>query len=75
MTGAASGALETIYNTTSIPLVASHRSADVSVPTGDFMNAGGFYNPQKVRISLQLAVATGYGREEIREMFALNYPM
>lgn len=75
VSGVASEALETIYNTTSIPLVASHRSADGFVPAGDFMIAGGFYNPQKARILLQLAVAAGHSREEIRDMFALNYPM
>ncbi|KAK4504954.1 hypothetical protein PRZ48_002917 [Zasmidium cellare] len=74
VSSAASEVLETIYNTTSIPLVSSHRSADGFVSPGDYMIAGGFYNPQKARILLQLAVATGKTREEIRELFALNYP-
>jgi L-asparaginase len=41
---------------------------------GDYAVASGFYNPQKARVLLQLAVTLGYGLEEIKEVFALSYP-
>lgn len=78
VSGAASEALETIYNATGIPIVASHRTNEgfVSQSSDDtYPIAGGFYNPQKARILLQLAIATGRSREEIKDLFALNYPM
>jgi L-asparaginase len=37
--------------------------------------ASGFYNPQKARVLLQLAVTVEYGVEKIREVFALSYPI
>ncbi|KAG9194590.1 L-asparaginase [Alternaria panax] len=68
-------AAEELYNSTGIPMVASHRSSDGLVPEGgDFTIAGGFYNPQKARILLQLGLTIGWGEKEIREAFALSYP-
>ncbi|KAF7192655.1 L-asparaginase 2-4 [Pseudocercospora fuligena] len=74
---AASTAAETLFNATNVPIVASHRSVDGFVPNseGDFVIGSGFYNPQKARVLLQLALAKGFGLEEIREVFALSYPM
>ncbi|KAM0716701.1 hypothetical protein Q7P37_008146 [Cladosporium fusiforme] len=72
----AQDAAESVYNATGIPFVASHRSADGFVPEGsqDFVIAGGFYNPQKARILLQLAVADGRDNEAIKDVFALSCP-
>lgn len=69
-------AASSVYNATGIPFVASHRSADGFVPPGsqDFVIAGGFYNPQKARILLQLAINEGYDNEKIKDVFALSYP-
>jgi L-asparaginase len=66
-----------LYNATGIPIVASHRSSDGFVPSSDtdFVIAAGFYNPQKARILVQLALTAGYSTEEIREVFAKSYPM
>lgn len=66
-----------VYNATGIPIVASHRSSDGFVPSssGDFTIASGFYNPQKARVLLQLALTKGYSVDEIREAFAKSYPM
>lgn len=77
MSTAAYESLETVYNATGIPVVASHRSTEGFVSSSDesFEIGSGFYNPQKARILLQLAVATGQSEEEIREVFALNYPV
>jgi len=67
---------ERVFNATGIPIVASHRSSDGFVPdSGDFLIGSGFYNPQKARILLQLALTTGYGYEEIKGAFAKSYPM
>jgi L-asparaginase len=67
---------ERVYNATGIPIVASHRSSDGFVPSGrGYTIASGFYNPQKARIVLQLALSTGMGYEEIEETFAKSYPM
>jgi L-asparaginase len=66
---------ERVYNATGVPIVASHRSSDGLVPDGgDFTIASGFYNPQKSRILLQLALTKGYSNKEIREAFAKSYP-
>lgn len=69
-------AAEAVYNATSTPFVASHRTVDGFVPAdGDsFVIAGGFYNPQKARILLQLAISSGYDNAAIRKAFALSYP-
>ncbi|KAK5943440.1 hypothetical protein PMZ80_004447 [Knufia obscura] len=76
MSSKASVAAEAVYNETGIPMVASHRSADGFVPAddGDYIIASGFFNPQKARILLQLAVASGFGESEIRGVFAESYP-
>ncbi|KAI5369578.1 Putative asparaginase/glutaminase, L-asparaginase, Asparaginase/glutaminase-like superfamily [Septoria linicola] len=76
LSGVASTAAEAVFNATSIPMVASHRSADGFVPpaTDDDMISSGFYNPQKARVLLQLAVAKGYGLVEIGDVFASSYP-
>jgi L-asparaginase len=67
---------EQVFNATGIPIVASHRSSDGFVPDGDdFTIASGFYNPQKARILLQLALSTGMEYDEIKEAFAKSYPM
>lgn len=73
----ASAAVEGLFNATGVPIVASHRSADGFVPgsTGRYAVASGFYNPQKARVLLQLAVTVGYGVGEIGEVFALSYPV
>jgi L-asparaginase len=72
----ASAAVGALFNATGVPIVASHRSADGFVPesTGDYAVASGFYNPQKARVLLQLAVTLGYDVEEIGTIFALSYP-
>ncbi|PSN62144.1 L-asparaginase [Corynespora cassiicola Philippines] len=77
VSGKANLAAEEVYNATHIPIVASHRSADGFVPSDpdDFTIASGFYNPQKARILLQLALSTGYDNEGIRELFAESYPL
>ena len=77
MSRTASNAAEAVYNATGIPIVASHRSSDGFVPSseGDWTIASGFYNPQKARILLQLALTKGYDTEDIREMFAESYPL
>ncbi|KAL6710411.1 hypothetical protein ACN47E_009357 [Coniothyrium glycines] len=71
-------AAQAFYNETGIPIVASHRSPDGTVPDGgedDFTIASGFYNPQKARILLQLGLSIGWSEEEIREAFAKSYPL
>jgi L-asparaginase len=69
-------AAEELFNATGLPMVRSHRSADGFVPSSveEFTIAGGFHNPQKTRIFLQLALTAGYGYDEIKEAFALGYP-
>lgn len=76
MSSVAANAAEAVYNATGIPMVASHRSPDGFVPADEagFLIAGGFLNPQKARILLQLAVQADYQADEIRELFALGYP-
>jgi L-asparaginase len=66
-----------LFNATGVPMVSSHRSADGFVPSSDegFTVASGFYNPQKARVLLQLALTLEYGLEQIKEVFALSYPM
>jgi L-asparaginase len=76
MSSAASLTAERVFNATGVPIVASHRSADGFVPDGDdFVIASGFYNPQKARVLLQLALSTGMEYDEIKEAFAKSYPM
>lgn len=77
MSAKASEAAEALFNATGIPIVGSHRSVDGFVPAEDegFAIAGGFYNPQKARILLQLALTMGYEYDEIKDLFALSYPM
>ncbi|KAL1597759.1 hypothetical protein SLS60_008246 [Paraconiothyrium brasiliense] len=72
----ASEAAEGLFNATGIPIVASRRSADGFVPSEDesFSIAAGFYNPQKARVLLQLALTMGYEYDEIKDLFAQNYP-
>lgn len=72
----ASEAAEAVFNITGTPMVASHRSVDGFVPPGtaEYLISSGFYNPQKARVLLQLAVAAGLGLEDIKELFALSYP-
>jgi L-asparaginase len=72
----ASEAAESLFNSTSIPIVASHRSVDGFVPGSDggFTISGGFYNPQKARVLLQLALTKGYNYDEIKDLFARSYP-
>jgi len=74
---AAYEAMESLYNATGIPIVASHRSVDGFVPSDDdgFTIGSGFYNPQKARVLLQLALTTGYKYDDIKELFAKSYPM
>lgn len=76
MSQKASLAAEEFYNATGIPIVASHRSPDGTVP-GDsgFIISSGLYNPQKSRILLQLGLTIGWGEDEIREAFAKSYPL
>ncbi|KAF2188075.1 L-asparaginase [Zopfia rhizophila CBS 207.26] len=77
MSSKANAAAEAVYNATGMPIVASHRSNDGFVPASDedFTIASGFYNPQKARILLQLALTAGYEYNEIKETFAASYPM
>jgi L-asparaginase len=62
-----------LFNSTGVPIVASRRSADGFVPDdgeGGSVIGSGFFNPQKARIVLQLAVATGLGKaDEVRKLF------
>jgi L-asparaginase len=76
LSGDASTAVGALFNSTGVPIVASHRSPDGFVPSGagDYAVASGFYNPQKARVLLQLCVTLGLGLEEIKEGFALSYP-
>jgi L-asparaginase len=76
LSAAASLAAEELFNTTGLPMVASHRSPDGFVPSADedFAIASGFLNPQKSRVLLQLALTVGYGYEEIKNAFAMGYP-
>jgi L-asparaginase len=76
LSGKASVAVEELSNATGVPIVASHRSPDGFVPssTRGYAIASGFYNPQKARVLLQLAVTLGFGVEEIEKVFALSYP-
>ena len=77
VSSAASKAASALFNATGVPMVSSHRSADGFVPSSDegFTVASGFYNPQKARVLLQLALTLEYGLEQIKEVFALSYPM
>ncbi|KAJ4352294.1 uncharacterized protein N0V89_007642 [Didymosphaeria variabile] len=72
----ASEAAEGLFNATGIPIVASRRSVDGFVPSADesFSIAAGFYNPQKARVLLQLALTMGYEYDEIKDLFAQSYP-
>ncbi|USP75933.1 L-asparaginase 2-4 [Curvularia clavata] len=79
MSSVANTQAEALYNATGIPIVASHRSADGMVPPpnagdGDFTISSGFYNPQKSRVILQLALTLGWSEGQIREAFAKSYP-
>ncbi|SMR57353.1 unnamed protein product [Zymoseptoria tritici ST99CH_3D1] len=64
---------EELFNATGVPVVASHRSADGFVPDGDegaSVVGSGFFNPQKARIVLMLAISVGWGGvEQVRELF------
>lgn len=65
-----------VFNATGVPIVASHRSVDGFVPVDeDYIIASGFYNPQKARVLLQLALSSGYNRTQIKDAFAKRYPM
>ena len=77
LSGKASEAVGALFNATGVPIVASHRSPDGFVPssTRGYAVASGFYNPQKARVLLQLALSLEYGLEQIKEVFALSYPM
>lgn len=71
----AATAAEALFNATGMPIVASRRSVDGFVSDGDdYRIAAGFYNPQKARILLQLAVSQGLANEDIKEVFGLGYP-
>ncbi|KAF4121387.1 L-asparaginase [Geosmithia morbida] len=62
--------LEKLFNATGIPIVYSRRPMDGFVePTGTFGIGGGFLNPQKARIMLQLALSTGYKGKSLRGLF------
>ncbi|KAM3418838.1 hypothetical protein BST61_g4802 [Cercospora zeina] len=76
LSGAANEAAESVFNATQVPFVASHRSSDGFVPAGegDFVIGSGFFNPQKARVLLRLALAKGYSLDQIRDVFALSYP-
>ena len=66
-----------LYNATGMPIVASHRSVDGFVPGGSsssYMIAGGFLNPQKCRIMVQLGLVSGFNTTAMRELFANTYP-
>ncbi|KAF2214649.1 hypothetical protein CERZMDRAFT_82595 [Cercospora zeae-maydis SCOH1-5] len=71
LSGAASVAAESTFSSTQVPIVASHRSSDGFVPADedDFIIGSGFYNPQKTRVLLRLALAKGYSLDEIREVY------
>ncbi|CAI6271480.1 unnamed protein product [Periconia digitata] len=76
MSAKADLAAEELFNATGLPIVSSHRSAEGFVSDGqDYRIAAGFLNPQKARILLQLAVTKGLELEEIKQVFAMGYPM
>jgi L-asparaginase len=70
----ASGAQGLVFAGMGAGGLSSKASAAVPESTGDYAVASGFYNPQKARVLLQLAVTLGYDVEEIRTTFALSYP-
>ncbi|PPJ56384.1 hypothetical protein CBER1_00668 [Cercospora berteroae] len=76
LSGAAGEAAEAVFNATQVPIIASHRSSDGFVPADedDYFIGSGFYNPQKARVLLRLALAKDYSLNEIRDLFALSYP-
>lgn len=76
LSATASEAAESLFNATGIPIVASRRSVDGFVPSQDesFAIAAGFYNPQKARVLLQLALTMGYDYDKIKDLFAQSYP-
>lgn len=76
LSSSARTAAEGLFNATGVPIVTSHRSPDGFVPSseGSYAVASGFYNPQKARVLLQLALTADYDIEKIREVFALSYP-
>ncbi|KAL1631754.1 hypothetical protein SLS56_004273 [Neofusicoccum ribis] len=74
---AVKAAASAAYNATATPMVASRRTVDGFVPkedVEDWMVAGGWLNPQKSRILLQMAVAQGLAVDEIRSVFDGLHP-
>ncbi|KJX98000.1 hypothetical protein TI39_contig446g00002 [Zymoseptoria brevis] len=73
MSAKASVLAEELFDATGVPIVASHRSADGFVPVGGegaSVVGSGFFNPQKARIVLMLAISVGWGGvEQVRELF------
>jgi L-asparaginase len=60
-----------IFEKYQIPIVRSHRSPDGVVPLGTSTTAiaGGYLNPQKARMLLQLSLYSGYSLDQIRDVF------
>ncbi|KAI0886647.1 L-asparaginase [Annulohypoxylon maeteangense] len=63
-------AIEALIKTNKTPVIYSRRTMDGYVePTGSFGIGGGFLNPQKARIMLQLALHAGYGEAQLKTIF------
>ncbi|KAH7307990.1 Asparaginase/glutaminase [Stachybotrys elegans] len=64
-------ALEKVFNETGLAVIDSRRMADVFVdpPSWDFAIGGGYLNPQKCRIQLQLALEVGLPIDAIKNIF------
>ncbi|GMM36612.1 asparaginase [Saccharomycopsis crataegensis] len=74
--------LKRLSDTLGLPVIYSTRNANGIVPVGNLPNgkykfqgaiAGGYLNPQKARILLQLCLIEGYSHERISEIFKLVY--
>ncbi|KAK7754430.1 hypothetical protein SLS62_003725 [Diatrype stigma] len=65
--------IERLVKDNGTAVVYSRRPADGYVePTGSVGYGGGFLNPQKARIMLQLALNAGYGDAQLRQIFEFN---
>ncbi|KAI1459699.1 L-asparaginase [Annulohypoxylon moriforme] len=62
--------IDELIKTNGTPVIYSRRTMDGYVePTGTYGIGGGFLNPQKARIMLQLALHAGYGEDQLKTIF------
>lgn len=72
-TGAGGTVLEKLIEENNTAVVFSRRSMDGYVePLGSVAYGGGFLNPQKARIMLQLALGAGYKDAQLRTLFEID---